>query len=844
MDTITRELDDLVFEYEDDDKMTDVACCNKIKMDYYLMLTIAALWDLKHNNFSEQDAISIMSRLQRPETGKLIQLLALGLNLDSSIVDIFDIYKTGRNLIFGHSTFDEYQAQRLNQECEKCWTELMSVTALSEEGDIIRRIYQEENDFYYISKVRPDGELRVKQFGNRKAPRKFPKLELISRLANSRNQIKEGDLFLAVDGTYIKISPFIQYNDQDNLFMMLMDVETKPLAFKMAYIYRTSYARDSAIYLDEFPVELRPYFPENNKSLGKNGVTINRFSQYDLFKQEYYRGIHQDVISQMNDFISGNMAYGAVHGIAGVGKTSAVFMWMNNLLDNQDGILDSVRQRFNLRRILFLSAKTKVYSRNINSDSLSNFDEIESDVSNYHDVIERIYAAFHQQEKKGITFEEKVDFVKNYSNRSQGVLVIIDDYESLPASSRREIQSLKDSLMPDAIKILITTRFISMESKEITVKILDESDCAKMTDHIFASKNWRLDMTTAEMHRFTGGRPLLIWYAKAYYQTGQLSSTKLKSRFSGPAKGLDSYLFDNFVQCFKSTFTHNFLMMTMRYYKLHQTLQISKKIAVFLCLENLKEYKPEDDEFYFMELMDLKLISINQSTGSIDFSPLMTYMDQSANTQEPTEQYQKDNMKVLTQLDEEKYNGLFAVIESAEYLDNETKCRILERVIEIAKNDIELKTHSLRKIFAISDDKLKFYYENTQLFQSNETLIKALLNYFIDNPKEATANYEISRDFLKSISVTIEKKDDTESIAYKGIEVVDNLLADSLEKREAEVITNYELESRAQLLRNIAFRFINRIKENSDIKQDCIEYINIRLEDIGIYCQVSPIYLS
>ena len=282
----------------------------------------------------------------------------------------------------------------------------------------------------------------------------------------------------------------------------------------------------------------------------------------------------------------------------------------------------------------------------------------------------------------------------------------------------------------------------------------------------------------------------------------------------------------------------------MRYYKLHQTLQISKKIAVFLCLENLKEYKPEDDEFYFMELMDLKLISINQSTGSIDFSPLMTYMDQSANTQEPTEQYQKDNMKVLTQLDEEKYNGLFAVIESAEYLDNETKCRILERVIEIAKNDIELKTHSLRKIFAISDDKLKFYYENTQLFQSNETLIKALLNYFIDNPKEATANYEISRDFLKSISVTIEKKDDTESIAYKGIEVVDNLLADSLEKREAEVITNYELESRAQLLRNIAFRFINRIKENSDIKQDCIEYINIRLEDIGIYCQVSPIYLS
>lgn len=841
MDTITRELDDLVFEYEDDDRITDVACCNKIKMDYYLMLTIAALWDLKHNNLSEQDAISVMSRLQRPETGKLIQLLDTGLNLDSRIVSIFDIYKIGRNQIFGHSTFDEYQAQRLNEECEKCWSSLMSVPELTGENNIIREIYREENDFYYISKVRPDGWLRVKQFGIKNATRKFPNLEMISRMANTQNQIKEGDLFLAVNGTYIKVSPFIQYNDQDKLFMMLMDVETKPLAFKMAYVYRTNYARDSAIYLDEFPSELKQYFPENLKGLGKNGITVNRFSQYDLFKQEYYKGIHQDVISQMNDFISGNMAYGAVHGIAGVGKTSAVFMWMNSLLDNKDGILDSVRQRFNLKRILFLSAKTKVYSRNINSDSLSNFDEIESDVSNYHDVIERVYSAFHQQEKKGITFEEKVEFVKNYSNRSQGLLIIIDDYESLPESSRRAIQSLKDSLTPDAIKILITTRFISMESKEITVKILDESDCAKMTDHIFSNNNWRLDMSPSEMHRFTGGRPLLIWYAKAYYQTGQLSSSKLKSRFSGPAKGLDSYLFDNFVQCFKSSFTHNFLMMTMRYYKLHQTLQISKKIAVFLCLENLKEYKPENEEFYFMELVDLKLISINQSTSSIDFSPLMTYMDQSTQIQEPTEQYQKDNLKILTHLDEEKYNGLLAVIESAEYLDNVTKCRVLESVIELAKNDTAIKTCALRKIFAISDDKLKFYHEHTQLFQSNEALIKVLLNYFIDNPSEATANYEISRDFLKSISVTIEKKDDWEAIAYKGIALVEKLLADALEKREAEAITNYELEARASILRSIVIRFLNRIKDNSERKQNCIEDINIRLEDIGIYCLINQI---
>ena len=52
------------------------------------------------------------------------------------------------------------------------------------------------------------------------------------------------------------------------------------------------------------------FFPEETKKLGKNGIALNRFSQYELFEQEYYKGIHKGVQTQLDHFIMGNMAYG------------------------------------------------------------------------------------------------------------------------------------------------------------------------------------------------------------------------------------------------------------------------------------------------------------------------------------------------------------------------------------------------------------------------------------------------------------------------------------------------------------------------------------------------------
>lgn|GEM_PF-2456021 len=839
MDCIIKELDNKIFQFNFEDKKTDKACFNKIKMDYLLLLTLAACWDIKANQLSDEEKKLFLSAFQRPQTGDLIRLIDSTARIDKSIIKIFDLYKEGRNSLFGHTTFDEYEAQRLNHECEQCWDALIHLSSINEpDSDFIRKFYQEENDFYYISNIKENGNMLVKQFGAKTEFKEFSQIMMKSRLLNKSNAIKKGDLFLLVDKTYIKISPFIQYNDIEELFMLVMDIESNPLQFKMAYVFRTGYAKDSVKYLDEFPIELKGFFPENNKKSTKNGLHINTFSQFDLFNQEYYKDVNINLQNQLTNFITGNMAYGAIRGVGGVGKTSLVFMWLNRILNNEDNILDSIREKFKLKRIIFLSAKTKIYSREINEDNLSNFYELSSDIQDYYTFIDSVYSLLQNKVKETTQFHDKEFFLKNYKISSNGLLIIIDDYESLPLDSRKKIQKFKDSLDPTSIKLLITTRFISMESKDIVVSALNTQDCAKMADYIFETNKWRNDLSIEEFHKLTGGLPLLIWYAKAHYNMGQLTTKKLKEKFSGPEEGLDLYLYNNFEQCFENNFTRNFLMIASRYYELHNILQISKKTIIFLCLENPRDYKPEEEEFYLRELNDLKLISINQTTNSIDFSPLMNYMDKSANKPQPYLEDQEDSLEVLVNLKEETYKDLEGVIHSAQYLDNAAKHRLLQRIILFSYDDDKIRNLAIGHIFDLTEDKLLLYKENERIFLNDIKLIEQLLHYLNDKNIINLDNQKTIVNFVKSISIKIGQSTELQVMASQLLDIIYHLLVFVLEQREKETITNLELTNQSQAL-------INIVKDVVSISNDQNEYINKFkniIDSISIYGGINGLY--
>lgn len=837
VDCIIKELDNKIFQFNFEGKTTDKACFNKIKIDYLLLLTLAACWDIKSEQLNEEDKKAFLSALQRPQTGDLIRLIDSVLKIDKSIVSIFDMYKEGRNSLFGHTTFDEYEAQRLNKECELCWELLINLTSLKDkDSDLIRNFYQDENDFYYIANIKESGDMLVKQFGIKTEFKEFPLVMMKSRLLNKSNTITKGDLFLLVNNTYIKISPFIQYNDAEELFMLIMDIESDPLQFKMAYVFRTNYANDSVKYLDEFPVELKMFFPEDDKKITQNGVTINRFSQFNLFKQEYYKDINTDTLVQLNNFITGNMAYGAIRGVGGVGKTSLVFMWLNSILTNENHILEGIREKFNLKRIIFLSAKTKIYSRDINAINLSNFYELSSDIKDYNTFIESIYSLLHHKVKSNTQFIDKVNYLKNYNISTNGLLIIIDDYESLPLESREQIQILKDFLDPKSIKLLITTRFISKESKDIVVSALNMQDCAKMADYIFCTNKWRQDLTIQEFHDLTSGLPLLIWYAKAHYNMGQLTTKKLKEKFTGPEEGLDYYLYNNFEECFESDFTKNFLMLTSRYYELHHVLQISKKTIIFLCLENPQNYKQEDEEFYLKELIDLKLISINKTTNSIDFSPLMTYINKSSCKPQPVKLCQEDALKALVHLNEERHKDLYGIIYSSKYLEDSAKLRLLKRLITFSYDDSEIRNLAINSIFTLTEDKLTLYKENECIFLNDLNLMQSLIEHLNNNINIDINNYTTIIDCIKSLSIKLYQYTDIAQKEFNLLNIIYNLLDFILKQRENEEITNSELTIQAQLLICIA-----KDIKNIETQHDEIEKIRNIIESISIYCDIDKI---
>ena len=97
MDCIIKELDNKIFQFNFEDKKTDKACFNKIKMDYLLLLTLAACWDIKANQLSDEEKKLFLSAFQRPQTGYLIRLIDSTARIDKSIIKILDIYKNFLN---------------------------------------------------------------------------------------------------------------------------------------------------------------------------------------------------------------------------------------------------------------------------------------------------------------------------------------------------------------------------------------------------------------------------------------------------------------------------------------------------------------------------------------------------------------------------------------------------------------------------------------------------------------------------------------------------------------------------------------------------------------------------
>ena len=836
---------------------TNVALYNKIKLDYLLILTIACAWDIRKSdpNVNEDFFKRLAQVFKRPLTGELIGLMQK-LDIDSKIIHIFDCYKDSRNQHFGHCILNDHMITVFMNDGIHNLAQLAQLS-LENENAILQKLFIQDNDLYYIKEIR-NGKMLVFQYTKDSyRTLSFPINEMKARLYNKNNSIDSGDLFIRIDDFFIKVSPFLNYMEEENDFALIQMIDESPLSFKMSLFFtpiRQNKEEDEDVVFvpkDPFPKEFLPYF--NNEDKDKlpaiNGIYINRFSQHNIFEKEKYYDIHLSVLDELDKFVVGHNAYGSIRGVGGVGKTSCVYMWLRRLRDNAD-IITNIRKNFNLRNIIFLSAKTKIYVRTIDdSNNLTNFYDINSDVSSYEDIIDAIYNFFVSKNDRKKEFKDREKFVIKKASKlnksGSTTLVIIDDYESLSIEDRYKIQKLKNYFDPKCMKLLITTRFSTKESIDIIVERLDERSCEELTTCIFETSDWKHKITPKEMHELTGGIPLLIWYAKSSYNIGMLSTQHLKGPFDRPNRGISNYLYDNFIDGFEEEFSKNFIMLATRFYKLHHILQISKRNAIFLCLPEPQEYKIEDEEHYFDELLSLKIISINQTSGMIDFSPLLTYIEKYNKEHVIEKQYMKDNMELIVNFDEVQYDENHSLLNAIEHLEIKTKENVLNRLVLFTNYDLELKSMALERVFHLTNNKIQLYKDNQTLFQNNSILISGFLNYLLNDfsGNYNMEHYKLIKQFIFSIHNNIESTED--AIRHQCIKIIINELNWLYNAKLNMRIRNNELYEEIKALGPLAVDFsisLLDVLTNEEFKKIKSE-MNDVMENIGIYTDEANNYL-
>lgn len=852
MDIVIRELNSKISMSKVRGNETDMYLYQKIKMDYYLMLTLAAALDMRcHAEDAEKLTQTVISKLHEPTIGALIVTLSGEYNpekkcytnilhLDESLIKLFKEYGKERNAKFGHNNLDPVLAKEIGQICIKIEKEFQNLPQILQDdvSNFIRCIFCEDYAFHYVDKV--DGSEVVVAVLDTAAPTwtKYPVNNLKARLYR-QNEICAGDLFLYMQGYYVKVSPFIRYDQEKEMFQMLLDIESLPnkykpeyYQFKMAYVFRKPHAEEETLYPfgEGLPREIAPFL----KNHRKYAVLLNDFQQKELLEEQYYSSnISQDVQKQLDEFICGRVASKAVYGTGGVGKTSIIFMWIRKMLNNEDHILQKIKEEgsgFELKRIIFMSAKKELYLREANQD-FQTFEKMESDISSYKDIINYVYREIKPNDTTA-SFERKERFLKD---QLKNCLLIVDDFESLSTTDQEKVKNLKEKLDFRRVKLLLTTRNDTFE--HIAVCHLDQEGCAKMTDHIFGEKDWRNSLTENELYQMTGGVPVIIWYAKSLYSMGNLNSKIIHDKFNGRDRKLDEYLFENFLQSFKKPFTKNIIRNVTQYYEQQSRLEISREILIFLCLSNIKDYRKEDEkEEYFRGLLELHYITIPDSEKIVDFSPLMTYIEKSSYREKPEELYQKDASAVLDHLNEKKYDSLSAVLEASKKLTKEPKIRVLERILHFSLSSDTVKETALLELFAEKADKLAIYEQYKQKFQSVPGLIQAFIAY-ITEEQSVLKNQELVYEFLHSVTVTMlseTPEQASQDVLDKIMQFIPEELLCLYRMREDEELKNSDLlKYSKKFTEEIAVALLPLLPKNK--QKEAKESINQAISEINIW---------
>ena len=257
--------------------------------------------------------------------------------------------------------------------------------------------------------------------------------------------------FMELEGRYYMLSPFVHIDpvaDQTYVFCSLKS--SKDGKFKLSALYPRGGNREELnrdICFSEFKTASATSYDKADID-PDTGVSVSRFKP-NYIEDAYVEnitGIEERIKSQVSGNESRSSVVCTIWGHGGVGKTACVQHLIKEISKDKESTYEV---------IAFTSAKNREFDV-----ELGNTSTLSGAICGCDDVVREIMRVWQQREISDNELNEAYEEIKDFGldGSSGRLLVVIDDFETIPDIEKGKIFSLFGKTSAEYVKVLITTR--------------------------------------------------------------------------------------------------------------------------------------------------------------------------------------------------------------------------------------------------------------------------------------------------------------------------------------------------------------------------------------------------
>ena len=417
----------------------------RMLFEYHLTLMFACLWERKEIRIPRDSRLEMIKTMSKPVLGTTLNFILAMNKTGDPVFDLPPDYeKLIRNFIdvrnqnFGHGILvplvHEESYLELCKELEKYYQRL---------AEFEQRIWGDDCEFFLRADPEDMAQIIVFQTNHR------PQYRDIERIIAQHYQ--QNALYFSCEVGNFKISPFLLAVERNGInYDFYFFTRYKLQSGKFDY-YRVSEIGDGHEYSKIFPSFFTGYRKENKYTIDRgNGVISNRFeNNYDYFVDI---APFTKYVTQIWDFLIKNQSNTCltIRGGGGIGKTALVQYICTKYL------FERVTENPKFNYVIFCSAKDREFRLNpmTRRGEIYRIDE-ERIIDSYREILR---TACRVLEMDIEPTEENLPAVEEAFLKNAGVLLIIDDFETLSDTEKEKVVRLIERMNINRHKVLITTR--------------------------------------------------------------------------------------------------------------------------------------------------------------------------------------------------------------------------------------------------------------------------------------------------------------------------------------------------------------------------------------------------